>query len=208
MRTPLGSSPHTRGARSPSPSESILVRIIPAYAGSTIVSFTTKPASPGSSPHTRGARHAKPPPVVGGRIIPAYAGSTDHPHLSFAVFRDHPRIRGEHQSGPDDVLSQIGSSPHTRGARCLSARSWSPARIIPAYAGSTTKCSKSRWPKTDHPRIRGEHGLVRPSLRGSSGSSPHTRGAPADSEPDRGRQRIIPAYAGSTGSSSIRGLLA
>ena len=51
----------------------------------------------------------------------------------------------------------------------------------------------------DHPRIRGEH--ARPERAGSTsrGSSPHTRGAPAEVHARVESSGIIPAYAGSTG---------
>ena len=71
-------------------------------------------------------------------------------------------------------------------------------RIIPAYAGSTSRASTPAMGSSDHPRIRGEHRRRRPHPDVDRGSSPHTRGAlrrPQGS--DRGR-RIIPAYAGST----------
>ena len=138
--------------------------------------------------------------IVGDRIIPAYAGST--------TCRAANRCR------------LIGSSPHTRGAL--------PSSRIPDGA------------REDHPRIRGEHlsdlpgehdgpGIIpayagstpRPSRAGApfSGSSPHTRGAPARASStghatrdhprirgehsravfdDRPAVGIIPAYAGST----------
>ena len=52
----------------------------------------------------------------------------------------------------------------------------------------------------DHPRIRGEHGgRSRPWLL-VLGSSPHTRGAQGPPLGRGVRLRIIPAYAGSTGS--------
>ena len=113
---------------------------------------------------------------------------------------DHPRIRGEHclagsahvpgngiipayagSTAPDSRWPCLaaGSSPHTRGARRSIARTVGVRR--------------------DHPRIRGEHygfevmenetpGII-PAYAGStnssrfierfsSGSSPHTRGAP------------------------------
>ena len=175
----MGSSPHTRGAqRVPR----IAVEhhwIIPAYAGSTL--SRTKWGTPrrGSSPHTRGA---------------LTCGSS-----SVVVSRDHPRIRGEHESGnlnrlevariipayagstqvePYGCILYAGSSPHTRGA---------PRRA--------RKRRNGRW---DHPRIRGEHVVYRcvklgekgiiPAYAGSTdrrfvrfwkrlGSSPHTRGA-------------------------------
>ena len=159
-------------------------------------------------------------------------------HLSI---RDHPRIRGEHarherlrqrpvgiipayagstRSRSSGIPYPKGSSPHTRGARRIGIRNAS--------------CS---W---DHPRIRGEHLLLRdhlpvqagiiPAYAGStyspvrlryisSGSSPHTRGAPRTRRPSSpcqwdhprirgehhhchaqkaGEPGIIPAYAGST----------
>ena len=54
----------------------------------------------------------------------------------------------------------------------------------------------------DHPRIRGEHHDVGRERRGAGGSSPHTRGAHGDAAGRRHRFRIIPAYAGSTGTYS------
>ena len=91
-----GSSPHTRGARTPVTATSTWPRIIPAYAGSTaIVDFSItatgdhprirgEHAAPpgtilqtrGSSPHTRGARDDIVVRLVHVGIIPAYAGST------------------------------------------------------------------------------------------------------------------------------------
>ena len=113
-----------------------------------------------------------------GRIIPAYAGSTPFLAASQAVDSDHPRIRGEHR--PPRVVPRRQSG------------------IIPAYAGSTWLRYGTPREHRDHPRIRGEHsveGYVHALL---AGSSPHTRGAPAPSDPPRATWRIIPAYAGST----------
>ena len=132
-----GSSPHTRGARLlPGRSPGIL-RIIPAYAGSTAtwrrtgrlrrdhprirgehpLEIDSLSTEKGSSPHTRGAlsnvhgRHRRT------RIIPAYAGSTPIGRFSSRTGRDHPRIRGEHCPSAFQTLDRSGSSPHTRGAR-------------------------------------------------------------------------------------------
>ena len=176
--TVLGSSPHTRGARTcmaDTPEED---GIIPAYAGSTQQNYSklfTSPDHPrirgehghleivvypveGSSPHTRGARLRVPCAGIDVGIIPAYAGSTK-PSLT-------------------KPIKPAGSSPHTRGA---------PRRP-----------QRGRGTRPDHPRIRGEHprkAIVCPS---KEGSSPHTRGA--RHHPDRARSAfgIIPAYAGST----------
>ena len=173
--------------------------IIPAYAGSTLQ---------GSSRHPRWER-----------IIPAYAGSTGCCGSSRIGITDHPRIRGEHifitslqcllhwiipayagSTAPTDLEGLVGqgSSPHTRGALSEIDRTIDINRIIPAYAGSTIPAAARRWPSTDHPRIRGEHGH-RPGLPPIlAGSSPHTRGARGRGGRRRARAGIIPAYAGST----------
>ena len=52
------------------------------------------------------------------RIIPAYAGSTGDRDIYNRPLSDHPRIRGEHSALARPSASAIGSSPHTRGARC------------------------------------------------------------------------------------------
>ena len=72
----------------------------------------------------------------------------------------------------------MGSSPHTRGALFLARLGWILERIIPAYAGSTSRRA-----------VRG---------RRCPGSSPHTRGAPPHPSGVFSMSRIIPAYAGST----------
>ena len=72
------------------------------------------------------------------------------------------------------------------------------ARIIPAYAGSTGRRRRRCRGPRDHPRIRGEHDQLEHLLPPKLGSSPHTRGAPADLIGYPEGPRIIPAYAGST----------
>ena len=154
-----GSSPHTRGARKSLTGPYMRSRIIPAYAGSTACSATTRPCpadhprirgehpppSPstkhatGSSPHTRGARRLCLRGLAGSRIIPAYAGSTRYRKRRRGRFRDHPRIRGEHANPPELHWRYPGSSPHTRGALDRYGVACPIVRIIPAYAGSTRR---------------------------------------------------------------------
>ena len=132
----------------------------------------------GSSPHTRGAQSRSFGGVKVGGIIPAYAGSTAASSPLAARVADHPRIRGEH-SLVDSVWQAFpGSSPHTRGALANTGLGVVGNRIIPAYAGSTRRCSSMRYAASDHPRIRGEHGDNADYMMKSRGSSPHTRGAP------------------------------
>ena len=154
--------------------------------------------SQGSSPHTRGARANEPRHRRRQRIIPAYAGSTWPRGPDPSRVPDHPRIRGEHRRLRRIRCDISGSSPHTRGALDDSDQYVIDGRIIPAYAGSTGGKEKTRGCITDHPRIRGEHETHRAGNLPSSGSSPHTRGAPPGYQAIAVGVRIIPAYAGST----------
>ena len=223
-----GSSPHTRGARGAGPMVPARRRIIPAYAGSTRrhrVPSGRREDHPrirgehcpfpgallpwtGSSPHTRGARRRddRRPPC--GRIIPAYAGSTTSDAQSEAFSADHPRIRGEHVRVGRESDHGDGSSPHTRGAPCSIGVMAPARRIIPAYAGSTRLMGAVGSILPDHPRIRGEHRRANAITSCLSGSSPHTRGAPPSSELVIGVCRIIPAYAGSTSTTSSSAVMA
>ena len=92
-----GSSPHTRGARRDPSRIPWVSRIIPAYAGSTLIPCSRATSSSdhprirgehdlrpcfigqtaGSSPHTRGAPGSSSPARRRRGIIPAYAGSTE-----------------------------------------------------------------------------------------------------------------------------------
>ena len=220
----LGSSPHTRGAQHGGLQRLVVLRIIPAYAGSTAttaaLSCTTRdhprirgehatswggPESGcGSSPHTRGARRPRGRIARICRIIPAYAGSTPRTDTTKVPNTDHPRIRGEHDGLPIAEWRRAGSSPHTRGALAVAHASTWPQRIIPAYAGSTCCRWAGSWTGTDHPRIRGEHVAHAGLDRADSGSSPHTRGALLFGRFYQRYARIIPAYAGSTRSRRSR----
>ena len=111
---------------------------------------------------------------------------------------DHPRMRGEHLV--DEVFSGEvwGSSPHARGAPVEKPLERVKRGIIPACAGSTILWPRCARALGDHPRMRGEHQLLRPLSVSSRGSSPHARGAPAILRIDERHVRIIPACAGST----------
>ena len=91
-----------------------------------------------------------------------------------------------------------GSSPHTRGARCVTSIPKPPLGIIPAYAGSTTRFFERATMAWDHPRIRGEHVIEGRKILKRLGSSPHTRGALRHGSASLLVAGIIPAYAGST----------
>ena len=91
-----------------------------------------------------------------------------------------------------------GSSPHTRGAPGPDRAGEPPGRIIPAYAGSTSRGPDTKSRSPDHPRIRGEHLADDVRFNVDGGSSPHTRGAPGRRRQVQRGRGIIPAYAGST----------
>ena len=138
-------------------------------------------------------------------IIPAYAGSTRKENPGVIRGPDHPRIRGEHVDLGDTGIIRVGSSPHTRGAPWTNPTGSARSRIIPAYAGSTSRAYPSPPPCGDHPRIRGEHIVGARRELGIIGSSPHTRGALAEGGGFGVDCRIIPAYAGSTGQGALGG---
>ena len=181
-RRRAGSSPHTRGALEGQGFVAVRVRIIPAYAGSTLIPCSRATSS---SDHPRIRGEHTPGSillVLGSWIIPAYAGSTWLSRGWRLRRGDHPRIRGEHLRLFAQHSVQVGSSPHTRGA---------PGR------------RRRRRPQSaDHPRIRGEHVIKIGADLSAQGSSPHTRGAREAVGLDRPDIRIIPAYAGSTSSRS------
>ena len=172
-----GSSPHVRGARSGGSSVSLLMGIIPACAGSTKgafgiqgrhwdhprmcgehrISVNTVSSSAGSSPHVRGAHNIVGHLIHITGIIPACAGSTARDTSKIAVFRDHPRMCGEH-------------------VRRQSVRQLLTG-IIPACAGSTQTHRLHDQPRRDHPRMCGEHGASCYQRLFTAGSSPHVRGA-------------------------------
>ena len=193
-----GSSPHVRGALDIERGGQCFDGIIPACAGSTGNTHTSTqqdrdhprmcgehslrppPLYPtwGSSPHVRGAPRRFMNLSLFAGIIPACAGSTLSASETSTYAWDHPRMCGEHQSSPRLEQAQPGSSPHVRGALHALFRRMRYQGIIPACAGSTRsgRCSNSQW--RDHPRMCGEHFLIREMDAKHTGSSPHVRGAP------------------------------
>ena len=218
ISTDEGSSPRMRGAQSHGGRRFLSGRIIPAYAGSThLTSISGRMARDhprvcgehqnlpqvcgsryGSSPRMRGARKPGRAITLPTRIIPAYAGSTCPSRVPKVTTGDHPRVCGEHWGKDIDLAIRNGSSPRMRGARRYSRDSSRWARIIPAYAGSTTRKTLFSIGLWDHPRVCGEHFMTKDNALIVQGSSPRMRGAPCGITDNGTRQGIIPAYAGST----------
>ena len=94
-----------------------------------------------------------------------------------------------------------GSSPLVRGAHSVRRIFRASCRIIPARAGSTAPGRCLCGPHRDHPRSCGEHESPIVAVEPRVGSSPLVRGALKRDSPDVAVARIIPARAGSTGTS-------
>ena len=124
------------------------------------------------------------------------AGSRQHA-------RDHPRVCGEHAKAQVMYSLFDGSSPRMRGAPYPKTAVNTRMRIIPAYAGSTQRCPRRPPRSGDHPRVCGEHLVARCPVGAVVGSSPRMRGAHTVFEWGYNMLRIIPAYAGSTVSTSL-----
>ena len=92
-------------------------------------------------------------------IIPAYAGNTFSVTRKAGVWKDHPRVCGEHQKTKLDNTATKG--------------------IIPAYAGNTMASSPVMMDWRDHPRVCGEHNSEGYQRSRRQGSSPRMRGTHA-----------------------------
>ena len=156
-RNPSGSSPLTRGKPVRVGHAYWWSGLIPAHAGKTSSLTdrqTPRPAHPrsrgenraaaeqavravGSSPLTRGKRAVATTDEARNRLIPAHAGKTAVVDTLIADRAAHPRSRGENQHDGPVTVEAHGSSPLTRGKRCLvwSARFFDG--LIPAHAGKT-----------------------------------------------------------------------
>ena len=194
----MGSSPHVRGARLDLIDLGLGSGIIPACTGSTTSKTTSRrrgrdhprmygehfvrPSGmkfeEGSSPHVRGAP---------ARRLQRGAGC-----------RDHPRMYGEHQMAPTRAHPRWGSSPHVRGALLVHSLVTDEVGIIPACTGSTLERHPRSLTVWDHPRMYGEHRLMRTLDTPRKGSSPHVRGALALDFDRIFTNGIIPACTGST----------
>ena len=97
-----------------------------------------------------------------------------------------------------DQITEVGSSPHARGAPAACLSTVIVLGIIPACAGSTLSACGVTCPNQDHPRMRGEHRSRRCKWRSRGGSSPHARGAQGYNGMPIHKSGIIPACAGST----------
>ncbi len=182
-------------------------------------------SSRGPPPRGRGARHDRRDVADRPRTIPAWAGSTAwHPARGFGL-TDHPRVGREHLLRWEVESFAEGPPPRGRGAHEPRRLVRGAHRTTPAWAGSTIPAEPSRSTPQDHPRVGGEHTVLR-SLRACQPDHPRVggeqrswsaSGAIRSGPPPRGRGALArrtvevqghgttPAWAGSTSGSSRPG---
>ena len=152
----------------------------------------------GSSPRGRGTQVSGTWENHSRRIIPAWAGNTDVMKSTKLTRPDHPRVGGEHAKAQFLPRLAAGSSPRGRGTLLWHVHRISQPRIIPAWAGNTSRAPRDIRGRSDHPRVGGEHFNVISEAISGSGSSPRGRGTRRHSGSLQHVLRIIPAWAGNT----------
>ena len=157
------------------------------------------PGAPsGSSPLTRGKTLHAARDVPNARLIPAHAGKTFSEPLRRSRAWAHPRSRVENWRVAACSSLRAGSSPLTRGKPLGDRYPQLEGGLIPAHAGKTGG-TRSRWFWSwAHPRSRGENKVIGQGYSGAWGSSPLTRGKPADRALSGKWSGLIPAHAGKT----------
>ena len=145
---------------------------------------------------SHGGSPSAPTPLPSPRVIPAYAGNAPSCATRARGSPVHPPMRGERLPCPDQAWPHLGSSPHARGTLLGKNPQRAIERFIPACAGNAPWVRTSGWPRTVHPRMRGERRVSAESIMASIGSSPHTRGTLGGKLDALRHVRFIPAYAG------------
>ena len=186
-----------RGSRISFCTSKIVIGIIPAHAGLTLIPKhdrlcpwdhpracgahsslkSRRTNTTGSSPRMRGSLLVGIliPLRIG--IIPAHAGLTTVRTLPTRTPRDHPRACGAHNNNMWYEKAVRGSSPRMRGSQLREQCDAVALGIIPAHAGLTTTM-KFLWVLTrDHPRACGAHQSLQAKRIFEQGSSPRMRGS-------------------------------
>ena len=131
-------------------------------------------------------------------LIPARAGRTQPKPLVTSAVRAHPRASGADVRPVRGSGDEEGSSPRERGGRSSAGERSLRVGLIPARAGRTGSCRRSRRCWGAHPRASGADIDVSEAISGNLGSSPRERGGPAEAIGRGQRLGLIPARAGRT----------
>jgi hypothetical protein len=211
-----GSSPPARGTGVLEQEVVVVLRFIPACAGSgrrgpecpfwravhprlrgeRTLASTLTPSQAGSSPPARGTGSQKEFEMRALRFIPACAGNGSWTPRARTATPVHPRLRGERQRHPMKTATVNGSSPPARGTGDRVAPRAALTRFIPACAGNGRAAASPARRRSVHPRLRGERTGTVGSDSSSSGSSPPARGTGARAPQGPVAARFIPACAG------------
>ena len=172
-----GSSPRMRGKLGDGQACDHASGLIPAHAGKTNTSSSSKLLSwahpracgenvsihltkrlfVGSSPRMRGKPARAPRSLISSGLIPAHAGKTVSSSARLSRRRAHPRACGENPNFLAIEVKSEGSSPRMRGKRFHRLGRGLGRRLIPAHAGKTSAKQPSTGPSRAHPRACGEN---------------------------------------------------
>ena len=220
----LGSPPRARGKARDSQAHHAGRGITPACAGKSRLSpkretlwgdhprvrgeksrpFWAPVAMRGSPPRARGkdAGDIRPRRTPG--ITPACAGKRGI-YLFIAYLKgDHPRVRGEKAIGQQGFSSLEGSPPRARGKGTAKTSACRLVGITPACAGKSTIAFSRLARCRDHPRVRGEKGLIMIDGQEGIGSPPRARGKATAGSGSSSTYGITPACAGKRSVSASR----
>ncbi len=170
----------------------------PRVGGEHSASRTRAATRVGTPPRRRGAPHHQRPHRQPRRNTPASAGSTPVPRGCGSSGPEHPRVGGEHATGPAIPVRRSGTPPRRRGARFGPAGTRDRYRNTPASAGSTARTTRRCGCTPEHPRVGGEHDLGTLRASQEDGTPPRRRGAREGPAFIGGAPRNTPASAGST----------
>ena len=154
--------------------------------------------SVGSSPRTWGTRNRQGKYCFRERFIPTYMGNTPRHRRNSRSCSVHPHVHGEHTGPGGGASLRGGSSPRTWGTPGIVQGIPGTSRFIPTYMGNTLIRAMTRWRRTVHPHVHGEHMPSGTSFCGKYGSSPRTWGTPCYGDRWPARNRFIPTYMGNT----------
>ena len=194
----LGPPPRARGrpwSRGSSPWAS---RDHPRGRGDDAGHLPRSVTDPGPPPRARGRRPplVLAPPVRG--TTPAGAGTTARRHVRCAGRGDHPRGRGDDSRSASWRRYQRGPPPRARGRHTPEALAARLDGTTPAGAGTTTVPSSRSTSEGDHPRGRGDDGVVAVAWSFTAGPPPRARGRPAAQRRPAVGAGTTPAGAGTT----------
>ncbi len=118
--------------------------------------------------------------------------------MPFGIYRDHPRMCGDHLLYKYIANMRRGSPPHVRGPLTTIIGINMFQRITPACAGTTSGLNHQILTFEDHPRMCGDHVYATDVASVYLVSPPHVRGPRYEDWCSGLLTRITPACAGTT----------